>query len=768
MAPTVHTTDPMEQIDVGLYLLPPKTTSESKGRKTSKKAKATTADTTSSNDTLRRECDGFQRLYVGRESEAFCRRRHALFKRRWGCMKERIDSILERLNLQAIEQIVNFVRHAHDGGLGLHNPELPTGLIFTGINPHDHERLFTQIAGKLREERASAHSAAVAMLPAAKCTNLKAASRCLIEQFLGAENLLDDEESNEMNVAQETPESTKKCTAKLPNYDLQRLTGWHRLTGGTKTLIVVLPDFECFDVGVLHALIGILSTFHKTIPFVLLFGVATSIETVHQTLSRDDLACLRIEKFKSQQAQECVNVIVQELIVKQPVNVGGVPTAFKLGLEPYRFLVDNFQLHTLSVSSFEQALKYAMMDMYYSSPLCVLMDARSDAPEADVEDDITALSEDHLRDVRMTKSFRRFVDSNLESNPDLAAAVLCDDNSLKQWIRRSLLDLDRFHVRYHAGIQCVVELQNTINSPTFRRTIRNLHLLGLQGDIVETEFMVALLQLLRKKKVAVMQEFLVACLKQLTANAVTQAAFSDEIATINALQIELASFVTSGSDSDDSSGDSDGAADLARSGKRLRPAGRTTNVAKRLKPIVEHVKAGTLQACSKRVTDFLEELFRDCLKSYTEMPLHEPLYYANEGRLKKAFHPQPRAAIQTALGQTQHYLSCTCCPSTNSTATAAGDAISANLQDTSIAYRLYLECGRLINLYDWFVAFGAILEKEKDDGLEGDEGEEDAAHRRQHIQARFVKAIAELQYMGFIKSTTRKTDHVMRLTWGNV
>ena len=33
-------------------------------------------------------------------------------------------------------------------------------------------------------------------------------------------------------------------------------------------------------------------------------------------------------------------------------------------------------------------------------------------------------------------------------------------------------------------------------------------------------------------------------------------------------------------------------------------------------------------------------------------------------------------------------------------------------------------------------------------------------------RARFIKSISELQFLGFIKPTGRKTDHVVRLTWG--
>lgn len=34
------------------------------------------------------------------------------------------------------------------------------------------------------------------------------------------------------------------------------------------------------------------------------------------------------------------------------------------------------------------------------------------------------------------------------------------------------------------------------------------------------------------------------------------------------------------------------------------------------------------------------------------------------------------------------------------------------------------------------------------------------------ISARFIRAVSELEFLGFIKSTKQKTDHVARLTWG--
>ena len=34
------------------------------------------------------------------------------------------------------------------------------------------------------------------------------------------------------------------------------------------------------------------------------------------------------------------------------------------------------------------------------------------------------------------------------------------------------------------------------------------------------------------------------------------------------------------------------------------------------------------------------------------------------------------------------------------------------------------------------------------------------------LQARFTQAVSALQFLGFVKPSKRKTDHVQRLTWG--
>lgn len=111
--------------------------------------------------------------------------------------------------------------------------------------------------------------------------------------------------------------------------------------------------------------------------------------------------------------------------------------------------------------------------------------------------------------------------------------------------------------------------------------------------------------------------------------------------------------------------------------------------------------------------------------------------------------------------------------------------------DTSILFRRYLDSGKMINLYDWFESFQLEVEtqrkalkqratrqksrpqsptkrgkkgKARAAQEEADE-EEDLDRWKLEVQARFMRAMQELDYLGFIKHTGRKADHVLRVVF---
>lgn len=103
------------------------------------------------------------------------------------------------------------------------------------------------------------------------------------------------------------------------------------------------------------------------------------------------------------------------------------------------------------------------------------------------------------------------------------------------------------------------------------------------------------------------------------------------------------------------------------------------------------------------------------------------------------------------------------------------------MPDTSILFQRYLESGRMINVFDWFESFMIALEAQKQHDRAAPEaltrtparrkgkqrqmeedGEEQLEKWRLEAQARFIRSLHELDYVGLIKHTGRKADHVMR------
>ena len=85
----------------------------------------------------------------------------------------------------------------------------------------------------------------------------------------------------------------------------------------------------------------------------------------------------------------------------------------------------------------------------------------------------------------------------------------------------------------------------------------------------------------------------------------------------------------------------------------------------------------------------------------------------------------------------------------------------------------------MINVYDWYESFSQVIESQRShlapapaDGHGGgksdghvDVDEEDDEEWKMHVQARFVRAMHTLDFVGLVKHTGRKAEHVMRTVY---
>ncbi|KAH6588634.1 hypothetical protein BASA50_010595 [Batrachochytrium salamandrivorans] len=721
----------------------------------------------------------FQAFDGGDEPQAAVLLRQKLYYDHWTILQTHIDAILAQSNNDLLKQLVDFVSHAHDSPSGVKSlfNELPTAALLTGINPTDHTQVYSHLVEHIK---AAGHSSST--LLAANATSLKMAMNCMIQGLCDIPSEEDD--ANDSGLTNVSSIERVPKGAKAPLFSIERLSGWYRhrreiSATPTGKLVVFIPEFEIFDPEVLSKLLAICCKRTSELPFVFIFGIATSIDCIHQMLSKATVCSLKIEKFQLHRSLDCINDLARMFQLDSK-------PGFRLGSWPYQQLLENYHLHDLSVSAFVRGVQYSVMAYYYGNPLSCFQSLLKESAIVNDQTDMSWVSDIHYLRLRMLPSFKTYVESIRTTQPRLAYDLLINDHLLLDHSIYLMSRVSVYQQRVRAAVNIVTGLQQSFESVYLKRPMCTLvkDLLRenlMDSDLLKTMENVHKNQPLSKVK-ATLEEIKrillnfpepdssmaapVECTDD-TPEPVTPLGKSKskrmltKIETIDML-LERAIKFEKGNDEDmeEPVRDEDETMYLIKNGlKRVREQKmheRRSKVSTLLKPIEQGVLPSdrSVTSWTAAATLCIWDALRDMLHPYTSMPLHELFYFDDQGRsLSKVFNAQPRAVVQTALGHPDTYMPCDRCCDPSQT-------ISSSLDDTSIAYTLYLECGRLINLYDWHTAFAYILQSKSacctavPDPLE--------------IQVRFVKAVADLQHLGFIKPTARKTDHVVRLTWGTI
>ena len=180
---------------------------------------------------------------------------------------------------------------------------------------------------------------------------------------------------------------------------------------------------------------------------------------------------------------------------------------------------------------------------------------------------------------------------------------------------------------------------------------------------------------------------------------------------------------------------------------------RTTVVAQKVELSRHAAKVTSEEAAYTKVIDKfiveLEDFFGSRFINPRELFLHELFIYDAKSLHREVFMPRPRFAIERALSSPHDYLGCDCCDS------GAG-GLSASQPATAIVYQLYLESGSMINTADLWSAFWTIMGPEESEEVDG---------KREKALALFSRALAELKYLGMIKNSRKKADHLAKLSW---
>lgn len=160
----------------------------------------------------------------------------------------------------------------------------------------------------------------------------------------------------------------------------------------------------------------------------------------------------------------------------------------------------------------------------------------------------------------------------------------------------------------------------------------------------------------------------------------------------------------------------------------------------------------------KRPREKLTGIFTDLLhlvNGFASLPMHEVLLFSDLTALQEmsgglGSSSEPRTSFFSAMRRPASYL---------------GAIPESSIPDTVLAYRLLAEGGRMKNLYDWYHTFSTLrtvgaVERDSQGNITGLKNVSPA-----ETQVRFSHVCAELEFLGLMKHTNRKTDHVLRLAF---
>ncbi|KAK8728474.1 hypothetical protein OTU49_008966 [Cherax quadricarinatus] len=495
-------------------------------------------------------------------------------------------------------------------------------------------------------------------------------------------------------------------------------------------LVVILEDVESFPMNVLHDLILICSEHHCDLPFVFVFGVATTPAAVHRSLSQNVSACIAMETFQAEPSTHFLNHVIEKVVMSDEV-------PFHIGGRPFKLLLDIFLYNDLSVKNFIKGLKLCMMQHFMNNSSAFLC-----CPAPERASVVRAMTPAQLDIIRKLPSFRSYVES---CPPKEQAALLLEEKVCKATIRRLLNKLDCWYDCFCCLVKVVHALTSSLPQAPLGRQVREVLTTCLSHELVETEeFKEAdkMLRLMAREELLPIVTNIIGILIEWVEKDENLLHLHDELSLMLGRLNSL--------DQLDQVNDNSITEEMQisiQSSDRFHLKEKLLEIAKK-----KYKKPNAYESLRSEVLQLLINAFEQLLKPVNKQPLHEVLFFDSSSMVKRHLVGMPRAALTTALSNPHHYLQCECCQLEDLS------SVVPTLPDVSVAYKLHLECGRLINLYDWLQAFISVTEPE-----------EDTSSKRtidQKLQARFAQAVSELQFLGFVKPTRRKTDHVARLTWG--
>ncbi|KAJ8929297.1 hypothetical protein NQ314_018004 [Rhamnusium bicolor] len=426
--------------------------------------------------------------------------------------------------------------------------------------------------------------------------------------------------------------------------------------------------------------------------------------------------------------------------IKQTVS-SHVACLYSQDCQNIKYLMENMIYQFINEEEFPSD-DYAMAEHFSSGNAMSLCNSNKN----EVKQILNGFTHEDCENVRQIMSFRKLVESESYAN---RIKLLTDDAYFKKILEQEISKINKYIKRLHIFLKCLFIMVEDLPKAPLGKQIRELYSIATSENITKTTEYKECFQLLgfqSKEELCLKLSKIVNYMSKLINDNVKQNKMKDVVDELSRYLDKMNNF------------------DLDEIEEAVNEIENEDNVItgqmdrKQLKEkLLEMTKnqskpMNKYEKLRKNVIQFLSETFEHYLIEPSSFYFHE-IFFFNNISIQNYIIGTHRSAIHNALNDPQYYLQCNCCEIPN------GAAITRCMPDICVAYKLHLECGKLINLYDWLQAFLSIV-----DPVDIDDDTKRTVDPE--LQARFTQAVAELEYLGFIKSSKRKADHVTRLTWG--
>ncbi|XP_040596292.1 origin recognition complex subunit 3 isoform X1 [Mesocricetus auratus] len=660
----------------------------------------------------------------------------------WQRMKSETEQLQEELNKNLFGNLIDFLQKSHSDfqknsrnwGCQIKLREIPTAALILGVNVTDHDLIFRSLTETLQNNV----TPYVVSLQAKDCPDVKHFLQKLTSQLMDCCGDGKSKEVKSVNIPKKT------------NYSMESLSRWYmtvtQATGPKMTVkkrtssshwqsppvVLLLKNMESFGTKVLQDFIIISSQHLHEFPLILIFGIATSPVIIHRLLPHAVSSLLCIELFQSLSCKEHLTVILDKLLLTAQF-------PFKISKKALQVLTNIFLYHDFSIQNFIKGLKLSLLEHFYLQPLSVLC---CDLPEAKKR--IKCFSVNQCENIRRLPSFRRYVEKQASGKQ---VALLTNETVLKEETQLLLENLHVYHMNYFLVLRCLHSFTSCLPKYPLGRQIRELYCTCLEKNIWDSEEYASALQLLRMLAKDELTNILQKCFEVLNSSTKKQLGSTTQ---------KVKDFLTQFQNLDADSKEEEDACGSQSKGLQKTDLYHLQKSLLEMKELRRTTKKQTkFEMLRENVVNFMDNLVRSYLLPPESQPLHEAVYFSAAHTLREHLNAAPRVALHTALNNPYYYLK-------NEALKTEEGCIPNIAPDICIAYKLHLECSRLINLVDWSEAFATVVTAAEKTDAKSTTSEE----MNEIVHARFIRAVSELELLGFIKPTKQKTDHVARLTWG--